>query len=273
MRLALAAGFLAQRTFESPAEETSNKAARGASSHPDLFLDGSGKYVLVDSRKKRGRRGQVIKKLNKKVNKWTINDSGVLRNEPADKKEPVECDPKISEHEDEPDVGILACGHNYYCAESQESLLGGVCTEYGTNMHRFLQIDTDTGGIICDPNSESYLGGGYYEDCNCSNFDLATRTGTVECVAYENYCFVDSICARVSISITVSSVEWSLAETTSKRPQHSLIAPCFLLQYYRIQTVPHQASLFAMISLNPTKEASAIPMMNRETAVILRSMA
>lgn len=208
MRLALAATFLAQRTLESVAAEP--KAAARAE-HDDLLLDGtssSGEHVLLSNRRKqRGASGRpvlVFKKLDDRVNKWT---GGVLRNDRVadNKKKPVECVPKISE-EDEPDVGILSCGTNHYCVESEESLLGGVCTEYGTNVHRFLEDFNVTDGSICDPTSEDYLGGEDY-DCNCTNFDLVTRTGSYECVIYENYCFYGAypICASVTSEVTASS--------------------------------------------------------------------
>ena len=82
----------------------------------------------------------------------------------------VECNPAaIAEARDAvADVGILGCGYDEVCVANVDSSMGGFCYE--------------TYGIakVCDPLSNSYD-----PACDCSAFDVQTKTGTISC-PYEN---------------------------------------------------------------------------------------
>ena len=132
---------------------------------------------------------------------------GVLRNDR--KKKPdyqVEgnhknvqlCDPKL----DEADVGLLSCGFNYYCAESHDSYLGGVCVDAvnGSNQQpRRLEDGSD--GVFdvvgaCDPSSP------YFSQCNCTMFDSVSGDGYIKCLYDDNYCVKEcrpALCAQIHV--------------------------------------------------------------------------
>jgi hypothetical protein len=114
----------------------------------------------------------------------------VLRNRASQKTAEVECDPTASDA----DVGILSCGLGKYCMEVEDSGLGGLCVE-AADVERDLQVSEPAIGDYCDPLSPRY--GAY--TCDCTNFDVASGTGSFECLFDEEYC-VDpaySICAIV----------------------------------------------------------------------------
>jgi hypothetical protein len=93
------------------------------------------------------------------------SDALLLRNTNRRKEETgnlVECDP-----EDEPDIGILTCGIDYYCLESQNSILGGYCTS----------------STSAQVNSRALV----TSDNFCQRFN---GTGTIDnCIVYQNECF------------------------------------------------------------------------------------
>mmetsp|Transcript_13117 Transcript_13117/g.31062 ORF Transcript_13117/g.31062 Transcript_13117/m.31062 type:complete len:361 (+) Transcript_13117:1367-2449(+) len=113
----------------------------------------------------------------------------------GNKTESIECDPTTDV---DADVGILACGgdiDHFYCMESKDSKLGGVC------------VDADPVPMT----SRNLFAGGYYvgaaayycttngdwtDDltCNCSSFDNSSYTGSVKCSLTDSYCFKDTSC-------------------------------------------------------------------------------
>ena len=112
---------------------------------------------------------------------------GVLRNSKKEKPEyQVEgnlntvqlCDPEL----DEADVGLLSCGFNYYCAESQDSYLGGECVEAlnGSNQQprRLEDGSDDVFDVVgaCDPSSP------YFSKCDCTMFDSVSGNGYIKCL-------------------------------------------------------------------------------------------
>ena len=109
------------------------------------------------------------------------SDDPVLRNSVFRKKE---CNPTSTD----PDIGVLSCGQGRYCQESVQHGLGGVCAGKETaEVHRDLQAGS--GGeflqSFCNPLSDIY---GVY-DCDCSEFDVATGQGDIQCSTFDSYCF------------------------------------------------------------------------------------
>jgi hypothetical protein len=82
----------------------------------------------------------------------------------------VECNPAaIAEARNAvADVGILGCGYDEVCVANADSSMGGFCYE--------------TYGIakVCDP-----LSNAFDPACDCSAFDVQTKTGTISC-PYDN---------------------------------------------------------------------------------------
>ena len=77
----------------------------------------------------------------------------------------VECNPEaVAEARAAVDVGVLECGYDEVCVENVESSMGGFCYE--------------TYGIAksCDP-----LSADFDAACDCSDFDVPTKTGTISC--------------------------------------------------------------------------------------------
>jgi hypothetical protein len=73
------------------------------------------------------------------------------------------------------DVGILSCGTGRYCAESEESSIGGYCAT--VEMSRNLQANST---LISDLYNICY-GQDKYSHCTCSGVDVAAYTGSVSC--------------------------------------------------------------------------------------------
>jgi hypothetical protein len=73
------------------------------------------------------------------------------------------------------DVGILSCGIGRYCAESEESSLGGYCAS--VQMSRKLQTNStlisDLYDVCYGPDKET--------SCTCSGVDVAAYTGSISC--------------------------------------------------------------------------------------------
>jgi hypothetical protein len=84
----------------------------------------------------------------------------------------VECNPEVTPAETtstNADVGVLGSCNPLYeaCMASDQSSLGGFC--YNT-----FRID-----LVCDPESFYYQ---WYYSCDCSAFDVQTRTGSISCL-------------------------------------------------------------------------------------------
>ena len=81
----------------------------------------------------------------------------------------VECIPEaIAKARTTADVGVLEeCSYDQPCVEDVRSSLGGYCYDYG-----------GVYGIakMCDP-----LSAGFDAACDCSDFDVPTKTGTISC--------------------------------------------------------------------------------------------
>jgi hypothetical protein len=110
-------------------------------------------------------------------------------------KSVLECDPTY----DGADVGILGCGMNQYCAESEDSTLGGFCMKSNTETdlkNRELQDFEFISPSYCDPQSSNYQ---YYE-CDCTNFDAVAFEGSFSCVLSEYQCISDGVCGSVSMA-------------------------------------------------------------------------
>ncbi|CAJ1946268.1 unnamed protein product [Cylindrotheca closterium] len=102
-----------------------------------------------------------------------------------------------------PDIGILGCGVNQYCVESDSSTLGGLCLSQESfhDLHRrnlrsyFLPAPS-----VCDPTS--FDAGNY--DCNCDKFDLAEEIGEFTCTLSEYECKTDNLCGNNEVTHVVS---------------------------------------------------------------------
>jgi hypothetical protein len=98
-------------------------------------------------------------------------------------KEAVECDPTANGA----DVGILSCGADQYCAESDMSSLGGFCTTNPSDEsfgHRNLQNQTFLdylSGICASEETSPNL------SCETCEIDAAAYTASVKCT-YTSYC-------------------------------------------------------------------------------------
>ncbi|CAJ1888605.1 unnamed protein product [Cylindrotheca closterium] len=133
--------------------------------------------------------------------------SRVLKNN-ANRTESVECDPTAGV---DADIGILACGSTdqYYCMESKESKLGGICVDAGPMTARNLFA----GGYYVD--AATYYcttSGSWTQDlnCNCSTFDSDSRTGSVKCSLADSYCFQETsceTCVHLSAEFKIASAD------------------------------------------------------------------
>ena len=210
MRLAIAARFLAQLESVNPAKDGDLRVAAAANQPLTEQLPIAS--VLLDSPVQKEKWDTVTKarpttqaQLEQKFS-W----KGILRNikkrstqrehehEKNDKNARL-CNPSS----DDADVGLLSCGFNHYCAESQDSYLGGICSKtVDSSMGRRLQdSDVSVFGTVdlqefCDPSSPTV---GTYS-CDCTNFDLSTGSGYIGCVLSEGYCFEEcpQVCASLS---------------------------------------------------------------------------
>jgi hypothetical protein len=101
------------------------------------------------------------------------------------------------------DVGILDCEPHEYCAESDTSSLGGVCVDNAAPPRGLQEYYTQSflDASNCDPQGSSYY------DCDCSEFDFASNTGSFTCTIYKDYCFEDGICGDFTVQNTITSDE------------------------------------------------------------------
>ena len=74
------------------------------------------------------------------------------------------------------DVGALGCGSGQICMASVDSRLGGLCMDTTPLTGR--RMKTGTRMDVCDT-PPSYFE--YYHNCDCSSFDMATKTGSISC--------------------------------------------------------------------------------------------
>ena len=160
--------------------------------------DSLGQKELLLATKARSSQGDLL-------NQKPSSSEGVLRNVKKNHEHKVEekhknakpCDPNL----DEADVGLLSCGFNYYCAESHDSYLGGVCVEAvngGNQQPRRLQDGSDSEidfVAACEPGSP------YFSKCDCNKFDTVSGDGYVQCLLYENYCLKE--CPSLCLDLTV----------------------------------------------------------------------
>jgi hypothetical protein len=93
---------------------------------------------------------------------------------------------------------------NQYCAESEDSILGGFCMNSNAETDKDVQnrelqaYQMFPPSLWCDPQSDDYQ---YYE-CDCTKFDAVTLQGTFSCFIYEDYCFYEGMCGSVSVSLS-----------------------------------------------------------------------
>jgi hypothetical protein len=106
--------------------------------------------------------------------------------------EQIECD---SVSDSDVDIGVLACGLGYYCQESEDSKLGGICVASATPMALDRNLQAGAFQAYCD---SSFL-------CNCDNYDSTTVSGLVTCGPIY-YCQDDCdprLCSAASSNIRV----------------------------------------------------------------------
>jgi hypothetical protein len=116
----------------------------------------------------------------------------------------VECDPNAAA-----DVGVLSCGNEKYCVESEESSLGGVCADNDINNDhntdgrpaddiveafgpRRLQLIgnltvLELAAVLCNSTQFEYY------SCECE-LDYAASVGTFSCFSNERCSFLESGC-------------------------------------------------------------------------------
>ncbi|KAG7374941.1 hypothetical protein IV203_014036 [Nitzschia inconspicua] len=110
----------------------------------------------------------------------------------AQTMEKKECDPSL----DDADVGILSCGYNQYCVQSDDSKIGGRCVPTIVTLNHLRHVeetneDYDTNTPTCNqiPNiSFGYLHSYCDEpNCTCTNVNEEEQTLHVACVM--DYCY------------------------------------------------------------------------------------
>ena len=212
MRLAAAARFVAH--LESVQRGRPRNDGDGTVGLTQQVIDTKkllqGSHQVVNSE---DHRGQTDPWANSHILSSTKNlswEQGVLRNDENKKRVPEEeqqnqlCDPTT----DGSDVGLLSCGFNYYCAESHDSYLGGVCTEIHDQIHhRHLDDVTDAMTDYDSTNFVSYcsIQDPTDIDCDCTGFDPQTGNGDINCRYAEAYCpeGCPQVCANITLSSTV----------------------------------------------------------------------
>lgn len=147
--------------------------------------------------------------VNRKLDKLFRSHEGLLRPSRILKNPRIDRRPKCNPSSVDPDVGILSCGSDQYCMESKLSELGGVCV--AKDLPATTSRELFANGYYFDM-AEYYCGssGSWedYLDCDCSNFDKATKTGTAKCELLNTYCFQDTsceTCVKLSASFRIAS--------------------------------------------------------------------
>jgi hypothetical protein len=193
MRLALAFALLvgADKGIESEALDTkgSNK------------LRSTSTVAVEQSQQATTPQSHHVKEM--KFLQWTMKSGklgGALRNSNSDKPHRIEareCDPTSTS----PDFGILSCGYNHYCVESDDSNLGGLCLlDQKTAESRVLQStgrnesSSSLSNTILRRKGHNELFQALSQACretdycDCSEFDFQSFQGIVECNKVEDYC-------------------------------------------------------------------------------------
>ena len=134
MRLAFAAGILAQTlTASSSSAETHKTAPLLARAErrlrvQELLLSKNNDPAASDPRIKDLKRNKHNKGSGF-FSSLQAKRNAVLHNEGNSEKDVVPCDPTSSD----PDIGILSCGMGKYCSESADYDVGGVCVDSSMN--------------------------------------------------------------------------------------------------------------------------------------------
>jgi hypothetical protein len=107
----------------------------------------------------------------------------------------MECDPHQHEYVD---IGILSCDTNEYCAESNKSVMGGICTPMQDPHLRHLQKNVtalDSINLLCnlDQNSPKV-------NCEICTTDEAAYTGEFSCVYTSDCITIPGLCGDDSES-------------------------------------------------------------------------
>ena len=112
-------------------------------------------------------------------------DNAVIRNRHSTiKNEEKPCDPTSRD----PDIGILSCGSSWYCKQSTNSTLGGVCAEIGHD-----RALVSPGYLMCIDDSYPY-------ECDCSHFDPTMPFGSVTCTLYPYQCIgCSNYCVEMNV--------------------------------------------------------------------------
>eukprot|EP00980_Cylindrotheca_fusiformis_P007323 scaffold1525_cov142-Cylindrotheca_fusiformis.AAC.123 len=127
--------------------------------------------------------------------------SGALRNSPRERGEIRECDPAATS---EADVGVLQCGVDEYCFESNGSKLTGFCVHnetFGELNQRSLQSSFYPQPTACEPDHQDF--GSY--DCDCSTFDTERNVGSFQCNLNEYGCIREDLCGSIDMTHTLWS--------------------------------------------------------------------
>ncbi|KAL3921558.1 MAG: hypothetical protein SGILL_002687 [Bacillariaceae sp.] len=105
---------------------------------------------------------------------------GIIKN--LLRNQAMECDPLKASH---PDTGLLSCGAGRYCADSDESNLGGLCMDIidEESEHRGLQDENttiweDAYALFCEDNNEA---------CDCTDVSSEDYTLKIDC-NFEDVC-------------------------------------------------------------------------------------
>ena len=183
MKLSIATTIIASSSL---VEASSSKLRSRPTNHLTRDSHGSNNNAIQANLDPKTFIGEKLKKIRR--NRHQRNKEKILHSH-------KECDPT---KQLDFDVGILECGVDEYCMESKFSSTGGICVN---SNDRNLQKETSFLGISnCDPNNEYF---GYYE-CDCSNFNLESSTGSFSCLIYDNFCFTDDICGSLIITNTIT---------------------------------------------------------------------
>lgn len=117
------------------------------------------------SRRRASRRVEPIK--GRLQTHWNQTQQAVLADAPNG-EDSILCDPN-----EEPDVGILSCGEGHFCSANDASELGGFCMRLPeVQSGRALQGGLDELLQYCNSTEIN---------CDCSNLDLTTITGSINC--------------------------------------------------------------------------------------------
>eukprot|EP00934_Nitzschia_sp_Nitz4_P006076 Nitzschia sp. Nitz4//scaffold54_size114964//54555//56176//NITZ4_003850-RA/size114964-augustus-gene-0.3-mRNA-1//1//CDS//3329554348//6066//frame0 len=103
-----------------------------------------------------------------------------------------------------PDVGVLSCGFGMYCQADDQSSLGGLCAPLSSNPHLQRHLEEDSpnmGYYFCELHEGEF-------DCDCSEWDSETSSGTVTCTLHNDDCYCDNVCFDLPIVYKNVSSSW-----------------------------------------------------------------